>query len=268
MTNLDSILKSRDITLLTKVCLVIAMVFPVVMYECENWVLKNQCFWTMVLDKTHESPLNCKEIKSVNLKGNQSWILIGRTVAEAEDPILWPPDAKNWLNGKDPDVGKDWRQEKRTTEDEMVGWHHQLDGRESEQALGVGDGQGSLASCSPWDCKELDTTEQLNWTEESRSKASHHKKKKFNYDDGCKLDLPGWSFHNTYNIESLCGIPETNMMLYASYISIKRVLTKNIGVRSWIPNNSPLGKRTVELAQLKCYKMGWIWSFLQSGTGI
>ena len=106
---------------------------------------------------------NCKEIKPVNPKGNQSWIVIGKTDAEAETPILWPPDAKNWLLGKDPDARKDWRQEEKgTTEDEMVGWHHQLDGHESEQAPGVGDGQGSLVCCSPWSHR-VDTTEQLNW---------------------------------------------------------------------------------------------------------
>ena len=104
-----------------------------------------------MLEKTLESPLDCKEIKSVNPKGNQSWIFIGRTDAEAETPILWPPDSKNWLIGKDPDAGKDWRpEEKGMTEDEMVGSHHQLDGHEFEQALGVDDGQGSLAYCSPW----------------------------------------------------------------------------------------------------------------------
>ena len=118
----------------------------------------------MVLEKILESPLDCNEIKPVNPKGNQSWIFVRRTDAEAEAPILWPPDAKNWLTGKDPDAGKDWRQEKRTTEDETVGWHHWLNGHEFEQAPGVGDGQGSLACCSPWGCKELDKTEQLNWT--------------------------------------------------------------------------------------------------------
>ena len=134
MTNLDSILKSRDITLPTKVCLVKAMVFPVVMYGCENWdykeswAPKNWWFWTVVLEKTLESPLDCKEIQPVHPNGNQSWIFIGRTDAEAETPILWPPDAKNWLIWKDPDAGKDWRQEKGTTEDEMVGRHHQLKG--------------------------------------------------------------------------------------------------------------------------------------------
>ena len=120
----------------------------------------------MVLDKTLESPLNCKEIQPVHPKGNQSWIFIGRTDAEGEAAILWPPDVKNWLLGKDPDAGKNWRQEEKgMTEDEMVGWHHWLDGHEFEQALGVGDGQGGLVCCSPWGRKELDTTEQLNWTE-------------------------------------------------------------------------------------------------------
>ena len=136
MTNLDSILKSRDITLPTKVHLVKAMVFPVVMYGCELdykeiWVLKNWCFWTVVLAKTLESPLDCKEIQPVHPKGNQSWVFIRRTDVEAETPKLWPPDGKNWLIGKDPDAGKDWGQEEKgTTEDEMVGWHHQLNGHE------------------------------------------------------------------------------------------------------------------------------------------
>ena len=135
----------------------------------ESWVLKNWCFWTVVLEKTLESSLDCKEIKPVNPKGNQSWIFIGTTDAEAEAPILCLPDAKNWLIGKDPDAGKDWRQEERgTTEDEMVGWHHWLNGHESEQAPRVGDGQGSLACCCPWDRKKSDTTERLNWTEDLR----------------------------------------------------------------------------------------------------
>ena len=132
----------------------------------ESWVPKNWCFWTVVLQKTLESPLNCKEIQPVNPKGNQPLIFIGKTDTEAETPILRPPDAKNWLIGKDPDVRKDWRQEEKgTIEDEMVGWNHQLDGHEFEQALGVGDGQESLACCSPWGHKESDMTERLNWTE-------------------------------------------------------------------------------------------------------
>ena len=132
----------------------------------ESWALKNGCFRTLSLEKTLESPLDCKEIQLVNPKGNQSWMFTWRTDAEAETPILWPPDVKNWLTGKNTDSGKDWKWEKKgTTEDEMVGWHHQPDGHEFEQDLGVGNGKGRLACCSPWDCKELNTTEQLNWTE-------------------------------------------------------------------------------------------------------
>ena len=120
----------------------------------------------MVFEKTFESPWDCKEIKPVNPKGNQSWIFTGRTDVEAKTPILWPPDAKTWLAGKDPDAGKDWRQEeKRTTEDEIVGGHHRLDGHEFEQTLGVGNGQGSLVCCRPCGHKELDMTERLDWTE-------------------------------------------------------------------------------------------------------
>ena len=154
--NLDSILKSRDIALPTKVCLIKAVVFPVVIYGYESWSIKktecwkNWCSWTVVLEKTLESPLDCKESQPVHPKGNQCWIFIGRTDAEAQIPTLWPPDAKNQLTGKDPDAGKDWRrEEKGTTEDEMVEWYHWLNGHKFEQALGVGDGQGSLACCSP-----------------------------------------------------------------------------------------------------------------------
>ena len=131
----------------------------------ESWALKNWCFWTVVLEKTLESPLDCKEIKPVNPKGNQSSTFIGRTDAETEAPILWPPDAKRQLIGKDPDAGKNWRQEEKgTSEDEMIGWHHRFNGHEFEQAPGVADGQGSLECCRPWGCKELDMTERLNWT--------------------------------------------------------------------------------------------------------
>ena len=117
----------------------------------ESWMPKNWRFWTVVLVKTLECPLDCKKIQPVHPKGNKSWIVIGRTDAEAEASIFWPTHAKNWLTGKDPDAGKDQRQEEKgTTEDEMIGWHHRLTGHEFEQALGVGDGQGSLACCSPW----------------------------------------------------------------------------------------------------------------------
>ena len=130
----------------------------------EGWVLRKWCFQTVVLKKTLESPLDGKVIKPVNPKGNQSWIFIERTDVEAEAPILWPHDAKNWLIGKDPKSGKDWRQEEKgMTEDEMVGWHHRLNGQEFEQAPGVGDGQGSLACCHPRVRKESDMTEWLNW---------------------------------------------------------------------------------------------------------
>ena len=131
--------------------------------ECR--VPKNQCFSTVVLEKTLESSLDCKEIKPVNPKGSQSWIFIRRTDAEAEYPIIWPPDAKNWLIGKDPDAGKDWRQEKRVKKDKTVGWHHWLDRHEFEQAPGVGDGQASLACYSSWGHKEADRSEPMNWTE-------------------------------------------------------------------------------------------------------
>ena len=119
-------------------------------------------FWTVELEKTLKSSLDCKEIQPVHPKGNQSWVFFGRTDVETETPILWPPDAKNWLIWKDPDAGKDWGQEKRMTKDEMVGWHHRLNGYEFEQVPGIGDGQGGLACCSPWGCKESDTTEWLN----------------------------------------------------------------------------------------------------------
>ena len=130
----------------------------------ESWALKNWYFWTVVLEKTLESPLDCKEIQPVHPKGDQSWVFTGRTEVEAETPILWPPDVKNWLTGKDPDAGKDWGQEeKRRTEDEMFGWHHWLDGHGFGWTLRVGDGQGSLACCGSWGRKESDTAS--NWTE-------------------------------------------------------------------------------------------------------
>ena len=131
----------------------------------ESWAPKNWYFWTVVLEKILQSPLDSKEIKPVNPKGNQSWVFIGRTNAQAETSVLWPPGAKNWLIGKDPGAGKDWRQEEKgMTEDEMVEWHHWLNGHEFEQVPGVGEGQGSLSCCSPWSHKEWDMTELLNWS--------------------------------------------------------------------------------------------------------
>ena len=129
----------------------------------KGWMPKNWCFWTVVMEKIIESPLDCKEIKPVNPKGNQSWIFIRRSDAEAEAPIFWPPDVKSWLIRKDSDAGKDWRQEEKgTIEDEMAEWYHWFNGPEFEQILGVGDGQGNLQCCSPWGHIESDTTEQLN----------------------------------------------------------------------------------------------------------
>ena len=134
----------------------------------ESWALKNWCFWTvvLVLEKTLESPLDCKEIKPVHPKGDQSWVFIGRTDAEAETPVLWPSDLKSWLIWKDPDAGKDWGQEEKgMTEDKMAEWHHQLNGHWFGWTLGVGDGQGGLACCGSWGRGKLDTTEWLKWTE-------------------------------------------------------------------------------------------------------
>ena len=164
ITNLESILKSRDITLSTKICLVKAMVFPVVMYGCEldykeSWAQKDWCFWTVVLEKTLESPLDRKEIQPVHPKGNQSWMFLGRTDVEVETPILWPPNAKSWLIGKDPNAGKDWGQEKGTTEDEMVGWHHWV---------GLGGLQELVMDREAWRAAIHEVAKSwtwLNWTE-------------------------------------------------------------------------------------------------------
>ena len=171
MTNLDSILKQRYY---------FANKGPsgqgygfssghVWMWELDykaTWEPNNWYFWTVMLVKTLESPLDCKEIQPVLPKGDQSWVFIGRTDFEAEPPVLWPPDEKSWLIWKDPDAGQDWGQkEKGTTEDEMVGWHHRLNGHGFGCTLAVGDGQGGLECCGSWGRKESDTTERLNWTE-------------------------------------------------------------------------------------------------------
>ena len=135
--------------------------------DCEEgWAPKNWCFWTVVLEKTLENPLDCKEIQPVHSEGDQPWDFFGRNDAKAETPVLWPPHVKTWLIGNDFDAGRDWGQEEKgTTEDDMAGWHHWLDWRESEWTPGVGAGQGGLACCDSWGRKESDTTEQLNWIE-------------------------------------------------------------------------------------------------------
>ena len=171
MTNLDSMLKSRDIILLTKVHLVKAMVFPVVMYGCESWTIKKAEGW-----RIDAFELWCwrrhLRVPWTATRSNQSilkeisWVFIGRTDAKAETPILWPSDVKSWLIWKDPNAGKNWGQEEKgTPEDEMVGWHHRFNGHGVGWTLGVGDGQGGLACCGSWGCRESDTTEWLNWTE-------------------------------------------------------------------------------------------------------
>ena len=173
MTNLDSTFKSRDITLPTKVRLFKAMVFPVVTYGCESWTVKKPEHWRIdafelwCLRRLLRVPY-CKKIQPVHPKGDQSWVFFGRTDAEAEAPIFWPPHEKSWLIGKDSDAGRDWGQEEKgTTEDEMAGWHHWLNGCEFEWTPGVGDGQGDLVCCDSRGHKKLDMTEQLNWTENS-----------------------------------------------------------------------------------------------------
>ena len=181
MINLDSILKSRDITLRTKVRLAKAMVFPVVMYGYESWtVKKGECqrinafeLWTVVLEKTLASPLDCKEIQAVHPKGDQPCVFIGRTDLEADTPILWPPDAKIWLTEKEPDGGEDWGQEEKgEREGEMVGWHHRLDGHWFAWTPGFVDGQGDLVYCGSWGRKESETTEWLNWTHDCKQRCA------------------------------------------------------------------------------------------------
>ena len=212
MTNLDNILKSRDIILPTKVCIVKAMVFPVVMYGCESWTIKKAehrrtdafelwC-WRRLLRVPWIARISSLK-NSFHPKGNQSWIFIGRTDVEAGAPILWLPDAKSWLIRKDPDAGKDWwQEEKGMTEDEMVGCHHQLEGHNFKQTPGVGDGQGSLACCTPWGCKESDMTEWLNWTETTKNQVQ------VSDDQFCGLNTEGdtkWKLEkNQLSIWALC----------------------------------------------------------------
>ena len=152
----------------------------------ESWAPKNWCFWTVVLEKTLDSPLDCKDIQPVHSEGDHPWVFFDRNDDKAETLVLWPPHAKSWLIEKDPDFGRDWEQEEKgTTEDEMSGWHHWLDWRESGWTPGVGDGQGGLACCDSWGHKESDTTEQLNWTEIRNSLLKNY----------FYLELHGWRHH-------------------------------------------------------------------------
>ena len=173
----------------------------------ESWAPKNWCFWTVVLEKTLESPLDCKEIQPVHSKGDQSWMFIGRTDAKAETPVLWPPHAKSWLRliGKDSDAGRDWGQEEKgMTEDDMAGWHHRLDGCESEWTPGIGDGQGGLVCCNSWGHKESDTTERLNWTKLNLLLPEH----KWNYLKKQKIVslLSSFQTHKARNIFKLLNL--------------------------------------------------------------
>ena len=185
------------------------MVFPVVVYGCESWTIKKaeyrriDAFELWCLRRLLRVPWTERRSNQSNPKGNRSWIFIGRTDAESETPILWPPDVRNWFTGKDPDAGKDWRQEEKgKTEDEMVGWHHRLDGREFEWTLEVGDGQGGLACCVSWGRKELDMTERLNWTEVN---ISHLILLKFRTSTTLKgaVILRGWSYKDWLSLGHL-----------------------------------------------------------------
>ena len=184
------------------------MVFPVVIYGCESWTVKKAECWRIdalncSVGEDSESPLDCKEIQPVHSKGDQPWDFFGRNDAKAETPVLWPPDEKSWLIGKDSDVGRDWgHEEKGTTEDEMAGWHHWLNGRESEWTLGVGDGQGGLVCCYLWGHKESDMTEWLNWKNTQERNACALSKSKRCPELG--ISEQPWE-RNCYNYQS-CGL--------------------------------------------------------------
>ena len=175
----------------------------------ESWAQKNWCFWTVVLEKTLERPLGCKEIQPVHPKGDWSWVFTGRTDVEAETPVLWPPDVKNWLIRKDPDAGKDWGQEKGMTEDEMVGWHHRLDGHGFDWTPGGGDGQGGLECCDSWGRKVgYDwATEQLIRKEIHR--VSRCSRKRWGYPGGLDNKIRNKiSRHPIFKIRFDRGLPE------------------------------------------------------------
>ena len=186
--------------------------------DCEeSWGLKNWCFWTVVLEKILESSLDCKEIQPVHSEGDESWVFIGRTDVKAETPIFWPPHTKSWLIGKDSDARWDWGQEEKgTTEDEMIGWHHQLDAHEFVWTPGVGNGQGGLACCDSWGCKESDMLSdwtELNWTLASslpklleKISVKSYKKKRF-------TNLKSFNVRCFYNHwKCLCG--KTNVQFH------------------------------------------------------
>ena len=186
--------------------------------DCEeSWAPKNWCFWTVVLEKTLDSPLDFKEIQPVHSEGNQPWDFFGRNDAKAETPVLWPRHAKSWLIGKDSDAGRDLGQEEKgMTEDEMAGWYHWLDGRESEWTPGVGDGQGALACCDSWGRKELDTTEWLNQSTKVNIMAIENSRLKILCTAFFYLSLPS-EFYLMHQI---------SVFIYISTFSIKIMLLK------------------------------------------
>ena len=226
MTNVHSILKSRDITLPRKICLVKAMVFSVVVYGCESWTIKKAEYWRITAFelwcwRTLESPLDCKEIQPVHPKGDQSWVLIGRTDAEAETPILWPPNVKNWLMEKTLMLGKIEGRRRRDNRGWDVGWHHWLDGHEFEKAPGVGDERGNVAYCSQRGRKESDTTERLNWTEQ---KAVEHIIKWA----GLRVRL-NWILEQTLN-KYICGFGPIILILWNFNSPISKMWLK---IKKW-----------------------------------
>ena len=186
--------------------------------DCEeSWVPKNWCFWTVVLEKTLESPLDCKEIQPVHSKGDQPWVFFGRNDAEAETPVLWPPHAKSWLIGKDSDAGRDWgREEKGTMEDEIAEWYHWLDGRESKWTPEVGDGQGGLACCDSWGRKESDMTERLNWIVQLQLI--------------CLADLWQWTLAlaNVLLIVCLCEEGKNTIQIMSNYLGIWLITSSSL----------------------------------------
>ena len=191
--------------------------------DCEEgWAPKNWCFWTVVLEKTLECPLDCKEIQPVHSEGDQPWDFFGRNDVKTETPVLWPPHLKSWLIGKDSDAGRDWGQEEKgTTEDEMAGSHHWLIGRESGWTPGVGDGQGGLECCDSWGRKESDTTEQLNWTELNWWYINHIL---------CKISSREWEYHLLIFLgENICRFPLSSFLTWVlTKFYCKWVLAPNL----------------------------------------
>ena len=253
----------------------------------ESWALKNWCFWTVVLEKTLESPLDCKEIQPVHPKGDQSWVFIGRLMLKLETPILWPPHAKSWLIGKYPVAGRDWGQEEKgTTEDEMAGWHHQLNGHEFEWTLGAGDGQGGLACCNSWERKKLDTTENLNWTELMQDQCLAMKCHHFDYFTGCtellywfyfigsckyfKIFIYYYFYCYIFNPEMLTIEWEKNLIRFSMFKNMRINyfinILKILEIHKWLWTLETKGKRWTmedEMVVASPTQCTWVWESFQ-----